>query len=216
VSLTKKEIVDLYRIRARHYDFTANLYYLMGFREFAYRKRAIRELKLSPGETVVEIGCGTGLNFPLLQKYIGTGGRIIGVDLTDSMLEKAGERVESHGWQNVELVRSDAALYQFPGDIDGVLSTFAITLSPDYDKIILNGCRALREGKRWVILDFKMPSGLPSRLVPLMLFITRPFGVTMDLADRHPWKSIEKYMANTAIKELFMGFAYISFGEKKE
>jgi demethylmenaquinone methyltransferase/2-methoxy-6-polyprenyl-1,4-benzoquinol methylase len=60
----RMEVKDTYRKRAKNYDFAANLYYLMGFRINAYRKQAVKALQLQQGDTVVEIGCGTGLNFP--------------------------------------------------------------------------------------------------------------------------------------------------------
>lgn len=63
MALNKDQIKELYVRRARNYNFTANLYYLIGFREYYYRKQAVKELNLKPGDTVVEIGCGTGLNF---------------------------------------------------------------------------------------------------------------------------------------------------------
>ncbi|MEW6586284.1 MAG: hypothetical protein AB1442_11825 [Nitrospirota bacterium] len=69
MALLKDEIVALYRKRAGYYDFTANLYYLMGFREQAYRKKALRMLNLKNGDTVVEIGCGTGLNLPMCHPW---------------------------------------------------------------------------------------------------------------------------------------------------
>lgn len=80
-------LIALYRKRAKRYDWATLLLYLVGFRHRAYRKRAIHSLALRQGETVVELGCGTGLNFALLQKQISPGGRIIGVDLTDAMLD---------------------------------------------------------------------------------------------------------------------------------
>jgi demethylmenaquinone methyltransferase/2-methoxy-6-polyprenyl-1,4-benzoquinol methylase len=101
-------VAEVYGKRARWYDFTANLYYLLGFREQAYRRRAVRRLELHEGETVVEIGCGTGLNFPLIEHDIGPGGKLIGVDLTPEMLARARRRVDRHGWTNVELVQSSA------------------------------------------------------------------------------------------------------------
>jgi demethylmenaquinone methyltransferase/2-methoxy-6-polyprenyl-1,4-benzoquinol methylase len=75
-------LIPLYRKRAKRYDQTTLLYYIAGFRHWGYRKRAIQSLALNQGDTVVEPGCGTGLNFSLLQDRVGTRGRIIGVDLT--------------------------------------------------------------------------------------------------------------------------------------
>ncbi|MEW6054833.1 MAG: class I SAM-dependent methyltransferase [Nitrospirota bacterium] len=212
--LNKEQITTLYRKRAKRYNFTANLYYLIGFRESAYRKKAVEALDLHKGSTIVEIGCGAGINFPLFQEAVGMEGKIIGVDLTDAMLEMARLRIEKKNWDNVELVHSDASLFQYPPDINGIISTFAITLIPEFDTVIRNGCRSLREGGRWVILDLKKPSNWLAKLEPLYLFITRPFGVTKDISFRHPWESIEKYMEDTSFHELFWGFSYLSVGIK--
>lgn len=181
----------MYRKRAGNYDITANLYYLLGFREWAYRKMAVNALSLNSGNTVVEIGCGTGLNFPLLQRIVGSEGKVIGVDLTDDMLDKAKKRIDKNNWSNVELVECDAANYKFPDVLDGIISTFAITLIPEYDQIIKNGSEALALGKRFVILDFKMPSNWLSFLAPLAVFIMSPFGVSIEMANRRPWESMK-------------------------
>jgi demethylmenaquinone methyltransferase/2-methoxy-6-polyprenyl-1,4-benzoquinol methylase len=214
LALGREEIRALYRKRAENYDLTANLYYLIGFRERAFRKKAVRALDLGRGDTVVEVCCGTGLNFPLLQKRVGPEGRIIGVDLTEDMLAKARRRVEEKGWRNVELVKSDAALYEFPDGVDGIISTFAITLVPEYDSVILNGCRALKPGKRLAVLDLKMASGLASKLAPLLVLLTRPFGVTRDLEERRPWESVGRYMEDVSVEKLYLGFAYIAVGTR--
>ena len=166
---SKEELIELYRKRARHYDVTANLYYLIGFREWAYRKMAVSALNLSRGDTVIEIGCGTGLNFNLLQKAVGPEGKILGVDLTDYMLAQARIRIEETKWSNVELIECDATEY-------------AITLIPEFDLVIKNGCSALAPGKRFVVLDFKLPSNWLSFLAPLGVLITRPFGVSLEMA----------------------------------
>lgn len=212
--LDKKRLVELYRKRAGRYDVTANLYYLIGFREWAYRRKAVEALNLHRGDTVVEIGCGTGINFPLLHRAVGPEGRIIGVDLTDAMLEQAKQRLRINGWTNVELVHSDAAAFVFPEPVDGVISTFALTLVPEYDRVIRNGCGALAPGKRWVILDFKLPTGLFSLLAPIGIFLAKPFGVQKELAERHPWKAMEKVLVNTSMVELYGGFSYIAAGER--
>ena len=157
MALNKETMAGLYRRRADWYDLSANAYYLIGVRESAYRRRAVQALQLHPGDTVVEIGCGTGLNFDLLQERIGPRGQIVGVDLTPEMLSKAGERVKRRGWSNVRLIQSDASAFEFPRPVEGVISTFALTLVPDYDRVIEHAARALGQGRRMVILDFKLP-----------------------------------------------------------
>jgi SAM-dependent methyltransferase len=62
----------------------------------------------------VEIGCGTGLNFGLVQERIGPTGRLLGVDLCADMLEQARQRVAARGWDNVELIRARATDFDFP------------------------------------------------------------------------------------------------------
>jgi SAM-dependent methyltransferase len=126
---TTEEVLGVYRKRARRYDLTANIYCFLGFREWACRKRAIEALGLQRGDTVVEIGCGTGLNFGVLEERIGPAGRPIGVDLTDAMLSRARARVEASGWRKVKLLESPAASFRFPPEVDGILSTLALTLA---------------------------------------------------------------------------------------
>jgi ubiquinone/menaquinone biosynthesis C-methylase UbiE len=210
----REEIRALYVKRACNYDLTANLYSLIGFRETAYRRLAEGALRLNPGDTVVELCCGTGLNFPLLQERVGPEGRIIGVDLTADMLDRARRKMEENGWSNVELMQSDAADYCFPVGVDGIISTFALTLVPEFDRIIRDGCRALKPGGRWVVLDLKMPSGWTAGLAPMFIFLTRPFGVTKDLAERHPWESMQKYLNDVKVEDFYLGFAYISSGTR--
>ena len=211
-------VIGTYRKRAKHYDFTANLYYLIGFREWAYRKRAIGALNLRSGDTVVEIGCGTGLNFPLLQQAVGPTGTIIGVDLTDAMLAQARWRVAEHAWINVELVQTDATQFSFPDSVDGILSTFALSLVPEPDQVIQHGTAALKPGKRWVVLDLKFPANWLRRLTPLILPIVKPFAVTEALIEHQPWEIIHRSMSDQLMhvrsNNLYWGFAFLTTGER--
>lgn len=213
MTLDKRSIALLYRKRAKLYDFSANAYYLLSFRELAYRKIGVEALNLKKGDTVVEVGCGTGLNFDLLRKEVGTNGTIIGVDLTPEMLEKADKRIRRNGWKNVKLVQSDAAEYSFPEHIDGIISTFAITLVPEYDRVIQKGAAALSPDARFVIVDFKKPGRWPMWLIKLFVILTRPFGVSLDIADRHPWESVARYMTMVEFRELYFGALYLCVGE---
>ena len=213
MALDKGSIALLYRKRAKRYDFSANAYYLLGIREFAYRKIGVEALKLKKGDTVIEIGCGTGLNFSLLRKKVGPDGNIIGVDLTPEMLEKADKRIRRNGWKNVTLVQSDAAEYLFPEYIDGIISTFAITLVPEYDRVIQKGAAALSANARFVIVDFKKPDRWSMWMIKLFVILTRPFGISLDIADRHPWKSVARYMILVGFRELYFGALYLCVGE---
>ena len=214
MALTKETIRGLYRKRAGWYDFSANAYYLIGFREAKYRKMAVSELALEFGDTVVEIGCGTGLNFKYLLQSIGNTGQLIGVDLTDAMLVIAKSRIERSGWKNVQLVQSDAANYVFPSKTKGVISTFALTLVPEYEAVIERAANSLASGGRFVILDFKRPKRWPLWVVKIGVAITKPFGVSLDLAERKPWEAMNKHFKNVTMTEIFGGFVYIAVGMK--
>lgn len=214
MGLSRPEIAALYRRRARRYDLTANLYYLLGFREYAYRRRAIEALSLGPGDTVVELGCGTGLNLPRLREAVGDQGRVIGVDLTDAMLAQAAERVHAAGWSNVELVQSDMTVYHLPTGTDGVISTFALTLVDRYEDVVHRAARQLRPGGRFVVLDFKEPDWAPEWLIRLAVALTAPFGVSRDLGASHPWEAMQRAFSNLDMTELYAGFAYVARSRK--
>jgi demethylmenaquinone methyltransferase/2-methoxy-6-polyprenyl-1,4-benzoquinol methylase len=214
MALTKSELVDLYRLRAAWYDFTANLYYLIGLREIHYRKAAVAALGLKAGDTVVEIGCGTGLNFRYLREAVGEQGRVIGVDLTDAMLARAEQRIAGHGWRNFALVQSDAAVCAFPSEVQGVLSTFALTLVPEYEAVIARAAAALAPGGRLAVLDLRRPAGWPLWLLQLAVLFAKPFGVSLDLAERKPWESMKRHFPHVETKGFFGGIVYLAVGGK--
>jgi demethylmenaquinone methyltransferase/2-methoxy-6-polyprenyl-1,4-benzoquinol methylase len=214
MSLSKQETLDLYRKRARRYDFVANwIFRLAGFRVSRYRRDIVGALSLQAGDTVIDLACGTGLNFHLLQKAVGQGGKIIGIDLTDAMLDLARERVENAGWKNVELVQADLAEYEFPSGISGALSTLGITLVPEYDQVIHNCVEALVLGGRLALLDFKKPEHWPEWVVRFVAWLNKPYGVSLELADRHPWESIRRYLSEVLFREYYFGALYLSVGE---
>jgi ubiquinone/menaquinone biosynthesis C-methylase UbiE len=210
-----RDILGFLRRSAARDDFTTGLAYAIGFRDRAYRQRAVDALALAPGDTVVEIGCGTGRNFEMLERAVGPGGRVTGVDISEAMLRRARRRVVRHGWSNVELVQRDAATYEFRPPVDGILSTYALVLVPEYDRVIERGFGALREGKRWVVLDQKLPSGRASRLVPLVDRMSRPFDYSGIIGTRRLWESIRNHAGNVRVEEIYLGFVYLAVGERR-
>ncbi len=124
MSISNIDIEAAYQRNARNYDLAVKLFYpLIGLHIAEYRRRAVEHLNLKPGDTVVDIGCGTGLCFPLLMNRIGPNGHLIGVDISSEMLSHANKKVEYAGWTNVQLIHSDIAKYEFPDGINGAIST---------------------------------------------------------------------------------------------
>jgi len=196
------------------HDFTSSLAYAIGFRDWSYRRKAVDALQLAKDDRVVEIGCGTGRNFPLLERAVGPGGAIIAVDISEAILARARNRAARHGWSNIEFVQSDAATYQFPAAVDGVLSSYTLVVVAEYDRVIERACEALKAGKHCVVLDQKMPSGLASRLVPLLDLLSRPLEYSRIVGERRVWESIRRHAGNVRVEELYFGFVYLAVSEK--
>ena len=212
--MNKQETRNLYRKRARSYDLSLWFFRLAGFHMDWYRRLTVDALSLKAGDTVVDLGCGTGLNFPYLEAAVGKEGRIIGVDLTDAMLIQAQKRVNVAGWQNVDLIQTDLAEYSFPNGIAGILSTFAITLVPEYDGVICRGAEALEPNGHLAVFDFKEPDNWPEWLVRFAAWLNKPYGVSLDLADRHPWEAVKENFQEVIFREFYFGALYLSVGQK--
>src|SRR5215471_14821263 len=172
---TRARLIETYRKKAKHYDITSRFYPVPGYPQRAQRLRAVQALGLRRGDSVVDIACGTGLNFPLLEQVIGPDGCIVGVDLTDAMLAQAQDRIETNGWSNISLVQADAADFDFPTELEAILSTYALSQVPECAEVIAHGAAALSGGGRWVVLDLKVPDKTPGWLAQLGIANVRPF-----------------------------------------
>jgi ubiquinone/menaquinone biosynthesis C-methylase UbiE len=211
---SQERLVETYRRKAKHYNFVSRLYPVPGYPQQAQRRRAVQALGLRPGATVVDLACGTGQNFPLIEQAIGPDGRIIGVDLTDAMLAQARRRVEHAGWGNVSLVQADAADYAFPTELDAILSTYALSHVPECGAVFARGAEALAPGGRWVALDLKAPDNAPRLLAQLGLGLGRPFGSIDDWLARRPWEELRAAMQDApgdlSWSELCFGTAFLA------
>jgi demethylmenaquinone methyltransferase/2-methoxy-6-polyprenyl-1,4-benzoquinol methylase len=213
---TRAHLIDVYRRRAAHYDVTSRFCPVPGYPDRAQRRRAVRALGLRPGDCVVDIACGTGLNFPLIEAAIGPGGRLVGVDLTDAMLTKASRRVASNGWRNVSLVQADAAQFAFPREVDAIVCTYALTQMPECVAVIAHGAAALSRGGRCVVLDLKIPAGAPRWMTALGSAAVRPFAAVDQWLVRRPWDEIRAafadQLADVSWTELCFGTAFLAAG----
>lgn len=92
------------------------------------RRRAVNRMRLAPGDTVVDMGTGTGANLPFLRAAVGAEGAVIGIDVSPAMLDRASARVDAAGWENVMLVEGDIRDPPLDGPVDGILSSFVIVM----------------------------------------------------------------------------------------
>jgi len=208
-SLDQTAIEHTYQNWAKVYEWLTPIY-LLG-NEKRLRLNTITSLHLQPGQTVLDVACGTGRNFPLILEKIGSNGKLVGVDYTSDMLTRAKERVEREGWKNVELIQADAARIELGQTFDAVLSTLAISVIPDYRGALERMLAHVKPSGFLAIGDAKRSS----------CWYGRPFNWLADLLGigaagimtRKPWKLMKKMLVSFHYDEWFMGFFYVAAGQ---
>lgn len=132
------------------------------------RETAMAYLDLDSGDTVVDIGCGPGVNFATLSDAVGPEGRVVAVDYSPAMVDRARDRIEKHGLKNVTVRRADATTAAFDR-CDAALATLSMSVLPDIERAARNVAAALVSGGRFVVFDVQpIPSGPLRLLNPLV------------------------------------------------
>jgi SAM-dependent methyltransferase len=135
------------------------------------RADAVSALDLSPGDTVVDLGCGTGATLGYLRKRVGPEGRVVGVDAAGGAVARARDHVERAGWSNVVVCQGDAT--RPPVDrADAVLASFLVGMLPDPAATVDAWLDGL-DPSRVVLLD------LARSTHPFGRLLNRPFGVVV-------------------------------------
>lgn len=139
----------------RFYRFHAHVYDSTRWMILHGRRRAVERLRLARDSRVLEVGCGTGLNFAhVLERLDPQRGALVGVDFSADMLDRARSRCERRGWRNVELVQADATTLSLPGEFDAAFFGYSLTMIPDWKAALQRAWVALRPGGRLMVHDF--------------------------------------------------------------
>ena len=130
-----------------------------------FRRGAVERLGLIDGQSVLEIGCGTGRNLRFLREAVGARGLASGVDVSPGMLARAQRTISRHGWRNVRLIEQDASTLSLDGPVDSVYFSLSYSVLPDRDATLDRAWEALRRGGRLAIMDARLPENLLGRVL---------------------------------------------------
>ncbi|MDQ2757090.1 MAG: methyltransferase domain-containing protein [Actinomycetota bacterium] len=202
------------RLRLPRYKRGARAYDVVSLERLVYRQgreAAIAALGLLPGARVLDVGCGTGLNLPLLMAA--GAGEVVGVDSSAPMLRQARQRVERQGWSHVRLVEGDAAALGslVDGVVDAVVFTYSLSVVDDWQAAWEQAFGMLRPGGRVAVVDTAMPTGRWRVLAPLARLALFAGGVD---ESREVWRQVLTATADPTYEVMTGGHVHVAVGTK--
>jgi ubiquinone/menaquinone biosynthesis C-methylase UbiE len=171
------------------------------------RRRAVAALGLKAGDVVLEIGAGTGRNFPYLVEAVGPSGTVIALDASTGMLAQARRLLRREGWANVELLQQDAARLQIDRDLDGVLFSLSYSALPEPRPALARAWERLRPGARVVVMDMGLTEGGLRRLLAPIGRLLVKLGPGDAYSD--PWSDLGGY-GKVETKRFLWDLFYVS------
>jgi len=126
--------------------------------------------QLKPGEIVLDLGSGGGIDVLLSAKRVGPSGKAYGLDMTDEMLNLARENQKRSGIENVEFLKGEIESIPLPSNsVDVIISNCVINLSADKDKVLKEAFRVLKPGGRFAVSDVVVRGEVPDEVRKHML-----------------------------------------------
>jgi SAM-dependent methyltransferase len=180
------------------------------------RQRAVRRLQLNPGDRVLDAGCGPGGSFPYLVDAVTPSGAVVGVEISPEMAKSAKQRIERNSWTNVDVIVADAKQVKLPGTFNGLLMLGAPDIYASA-AALANLAPYLEDDARVVAFGAKLSRGRWGKSFnPIFrgAFSKATFASTPKL-DYEPWKPLEGVVGKLEVEELFFGWMFLAWGQRK-
>ena len=196
--------LEQYRRRADVYDLELALFEPL-------RRLAVSRLALTPGDVVLDVGCGTGLSLGALRQGVGSRGRIVGVEQSPEMLALARARVAEQHWAQVTLLCSPVETADIPVVADAALFHFTHDILRNR-QAIANVLRHLKPGARVVAAGLKWATTWPFWPVNLLVLPAALGSVTsLDGLDQ-PWGLLQEQLGAMQVEPALLGATYVASG----
>ncbi|MFG1691453.1 class I SAM-dependent methyltransferase [Gemmatimonadota bacterium] len=145
-----------------------------------FKRLAFNDSSLQPGDRVLVFCCGTGLDFPHILERIGSGGEIVGVDLSSHMLDKARDKITRKKWDNIRLIQDDVTEFRRDPEerFDTGVCTLGMSIIPDYKAAYSNLVSHVRRNGEVIIGDMQLASGPFAWLNRITVSLAKRYGGT--------------------------------------